>query len=113
VLAAVLLQGALVVVAGLGAAWLKPAWAPSLMAGGLAVWLPNIALAAYLALRASMVRVLGLGVILAGEGLKVAVTVALLVGSARSLGADTVWPAVVLGAVIALKGQWLALWATK
>lgn len=113
VLAAVFLQGALVLVGGLGAAWLQPAWAPSLLAGGLAIWVPNIALAAYLAFRASIVRVLGLGVILAGEGLKVAVSIALLVGFARTLGTATVWPALVLGVVIALKGQWLALWVTK
>lgn len=107
------IQGAAVAVGALAGSYFGWDCSQSVLAGGFALWLPNAALAAYLWARARVVRVLGVGVFLAGEGLKLAATVALLLGSLRALGDATVWPGILAGVFIALKGQWLAVWFTR
>ena len=33
--------------------------------------------------------------------------------AARWMGANMVWPALVIGVIVALKGQWVAVWFTR
>jgi|LauGreDrversion4_2_1035121.scaffolds.fasta_scaffold184666_2 F0F1-type ATP synthase assembly protein I len=106
-------QGAAVVAGAIVGSYFGWDCAQSVLAGGFALWLPNAALAAYLWARARVVRVLGVGVFLAGEGLKLAASIALLVGAVRALGEAAVWPGILAGIFLALKGQWLAVWFTR
>lgn len=87
--------------------------AKSLFAGGAAVALPNTALAGYLWLKARQVRVLSAATFLAGEMLKLAGTLAALYFAGRWMGTNMVWPALVIGVIVALKGQWVAVWFTR
>ena len=107
------IQGAAVAVGALAGSYFGWDCSQSVLAGGFALWLPNAALAAYLWARARVVRVLGVGVFLAGEGLKLTASIALLVGAVRALGDAAVWPGVLAGIFLALKGQWLAVWFTR
>jgi len=112
-LATLSIQGTAVAAGALVGSYFGWDCAQSVLAGGFALWLPNAALAAYLWARARVVRVLGVGVFLAGEGLKLAASIALLVGTARALGDAAVWPGILAGIFLALKGQWLAVWFTR
>ncbi|MGD9602051.1 MAG: ATP synthase subunit I [Gammaproteobacteria bacterium] len=87
--------------------------ASSLLAGGLSVAGPNALLAVYLWLKSRAVRVLSIATFLAGELLKLAGTAVALYASARAMGERMVWPALVIGVIVALKGHWLAVWFTR
>jgi len=107
------IQGAAVIAGAVAGSYFGWDCTRSVLAGGFALWIPNAALAAYLWARARIVRVLGVGVFLAGEGLKLAASIALLVGAVRALGDATVWPGILAGMFLALKAQWLAVWFTR
>lgn len=107
------LQLGVVMVAGLAVAPFNAWAAVSLVAGGMAVAVPNALLAFYLWSKARVIRALSAATFMVGESLKLAATMALLVILSRSLGPATVWPALVAGIFLALKGQWLAVWFTR
>ena len=85
----------------------------SLLFGGIAVAVPNAALALWLTLRRLRAGTLGIGAMLGGELLKVALTIALLVIVVKALKPELAWLALVVGVVVALKAQWLAVWFTR
>ena len=87
--------------------------AKSLFAGGAAVALPNAALAGYLWLKARQVRALSAATFLAGEMVKLAGTLVALYLVMRWMDASMVWPALIAGVIVALKGQWVAVWFTR
>ena len=87
--------------------------ARSLLVGGAAVALPNTVLAGYLWLKARQVRALSAATFLAGEMLKLVGILMALFLAARWMGANMVWPALVIGVIVALKGQWVAVWFTR
>ncbi|MEN9727767.1 MAG: hypothetical protein RL434_2133 [Pseudomonadota bacterium] len=107
------LQLGVVVVAGLGVALFDARAAMSLLLGGMAVVVPNALLAFYLWSKARIIRALSAATFMAGESLKLGATVALLFIATRVLGPAAVWPALVAGVFLALKGQWLAVWFTR
>lgn len=106
-------QWATILACVLAAGLISGGAALSLSAGGGAVAVPNTLLAAALWLRARRVRVLSAATFLAGEMAKLVGTIVLLALFARALGDATVWPALVAGVIVALKGQWLAVWFTR
>lgn len=85
----------------------------SLLSGGIAVAVPNAALALWLTLRRLRTGTLGIGTMLGGELLKVALTIALLVIVVKALKPELAMLALVVGVVVALKAQWLAVWFTR
>lgn len=87
--------------------------AVSVIAGGAAIAVPNSILALVLWLKARQVGLLSVTTFLLGEGLKLALTVALLALVIKELTPGIVWLALVLGVIGALKAQWLALWFTR
>lgn len=107
------LQWGIVLGASLIAALVNIDSARSLLAGGAAVAFPNALLAGYLWLKARQVRVLSAVTFLAGEMLKLLGTGTALYLAARWIGAETAWPALIIGVIVALKGQWLAVWFTR
>jgi len=110
---AVALQWAVVVVLA-GLAWIGAGKtsAMSLLLGGASVALPNSLLAAWLTVRIRHAGGAGLVAMLGGELLKVGLTIALLVVVAKS-GPDVSMLALIIGVIVALKAQWLALWFTR
>jgi len=110
---AIALQWAVILVLS-GIAWF---WgdraAQSLLVGGAAVAVPNALLAAWLTLRLYRSGPVGIAGMLAGELLKLGMTVALLVMVVRTLQAQVAWLALIVGVVAALKAQWLAVWFTR
>ncbi len=107
------LQSGVVVVAGLGVGLFDARAAMSLLIGGMAVVVPNALLAFYLWSKARIIRALSVATFMVGESLKLGATIALLFMATRVLGPATVWPALVAGVFLALKGQWLAVWFTR
>jgi len=107
------LQLGIVMVAGLGAALFSTRAAVSLIFGGVAVAVPNALLSLYLWSKARIVRALSAATFMVGESLKLGAIIALLFITARVLGHAIVWPALVEGVFLALKGQWLAVWFTR
>lgn len=93
--------------------WAADAGAVSLLVGGAAVAVPNALLALWLTLRIQRVRVVSLPALLAGELLKLGLTLALLALLVAAWRQTMVWPAFIVGVVGALKAQWLALWFTR
>jgi ATP synthase protein I len=87
--------------------------AESALFGGLAVAVPNALLALWLTLRLYRRGPVGAVGMLVGEMLKLGMTIALLVIVARALHPHTVWLALLVGVVAALKAQWLAVWFTR
>jgi len=85
----------------------------SLLVGGAAVAVPNALLAAWLTLRLMRAGSLGMTAMLAGELLKLALTVALLAIVVKALERQVVWLALIAGVIVALKAQWLAVWFTR
>ena len=96
-------------------AWLVsgPIAAKSLFCGGAAVALPNTALALWLLARMRLPGLTGAMAIMRGEVLKLGFTVAALVVAASKLRPELHFPALLLGMLVALKAQWLALWMTR
>lgn len=105
---AVVLGLSLVAGAGFGAIA-----AQSLVLGGGAVALPNAVLALWLTLRLYRHGPVGAVGMLAGEMLKLGLTIALLVMGVQALQPQVAWLALIVGVVTALKAQWLALWFTR
>lgn len=110
---AVALQWAVILVLS-GIAWI---WghraAQSLLLGGAAVAVPNALLAAWLTLRLYRSGAVGVTSMLAGELLKLGMTIALLVIVVTTLKTQIAWLALIVGVVAALKAQWLAVWFTR
>lgn len=110
---AIALQWA-VILALSGIAWI---WgeraAQSLLLGGAAVALPNALLALWLTLRLYRRGTVGMASMLAGELLKLGMTIALLVIVVGALKSQVAWLALIVGVVAALKAQWLAVWFTR
>ncbi len=97
-------------IAGFG--WGRSA-AISLFCGGAAVAFPNTSLALWLSLRRWRVGSLGVASVMAGELLKMGLTIALLVLMVVQLKPALSWLALIVGVIAALKAQWLALWVTR
>ena len=108
------LQWALVVALA-AAAWLVKdyAAAQSLFLGGASVALPNSLLAAWLTLRVRHAGVVGPAAMLVGEILKLGLVMGCLVMVAVRFKPELSWLALIVGVVVALKAQWLALWMTR
>lgn len=97
-------------IAGLGWGY---ASAASLFCGGAAVALPNSSLALWMSLRRWRTGSLGVASVMAGELLKLGLTIALLVVMVVQLKPALSWLALVVGVIAAIKAQWLALWVTR
>ena len=111
---AIALQWAVVLLlAGIAWVWFGVRSAQSLLLGGAAVALPNALLALWLTLRLYRTGAVGMVSMLAGELLKLGVTIALLVIVVGALKPQVVWLALIIGVVAALKAQWLAVWFTR
>lgn len=111
---AIALQWALVIIFA-AAAWLVGGnfAALSLFCGGAAVALPNALLALWLTLRLRSKGAVGAAGMMTGELLKLTFTLAAIVLVAVKLKPELSWLAMLTGVVVALKGQWLALWVTR
>lgn len=110
---AVALQWAVVLGLSLIAWAFGSAAAMSLLFGGAAVAVPNALLALWLTLRLYRSGPVGAAGMLAGEMLKVGLTVAVLVIGVSAHKAQIAWLALIVGVVAALKAQWLAVWFTR
>ena len=111
---AIALQWSIILVLA-GAAWLVSGEgvARSLLGGGAAVALPNAVLAWWLTLRVRRAGNAGAGAMMFGEILKLAFTLAAIVLVIENLKPGLSWLAMLLGVLVALKSQWLALWVTR
>ena len=98
-----------------GVAWMffGTGSAKSLLVGGGAVAVPNALLAAWLTARLYRVGTVGFASLLAGELLKLGMTIALLVIVVVAHKPQIAWLALIVGVVAALKAQWLAVWFTR
>ena len=103
--------GVIAVLTGLAWFWGDIA-ARSLFLGGAAVALPNSLLAAWLTLR-QRASALSVVAVMAGELLKLGLTIALLAMVTARLKPDVSVLALLVGVIAALKAQWLALWVTR
>ena len=101
---------ALAILAGL---WAGRFGATSAFLGGAAVAVPNTLLALWLTIRVERVGALSASALLAGELLKLGLTLAVLIIGVASFRHSLVWPALIVGVIGALKAQWLALWYTR
>lgn len=111
---AIALQWVVIILcAGLAWIWPGAGAGQSLFLGGAAVAVPNALLAAWLTLRLYRVGTVGMVSMLSGELLKLGMTVALLVIVVGALKPQVVWLALIVGVVVALKAQWLAVWFTR
>lgn len=81
----------------------------SLLLGGMAVAMPNALFALWLSLRLRVASASSAPAMMAGEMLKLGLTLMLLVSVARQSQDQLVWPALLIGVLVALKGHWLAL----
>ncbi|MGQ0585713.1 MAG: ATP synthase subunit I [Gammaproteobacteria bacterium] len=105
--------GVILLCSGLAWIWPGASGAQSLFLGGVAVAVPNTLLAMWLTLRLYRSGAVGMGSMLGGELLKLAMTIALLVIVVKALRLQVVWLALIIGVVAALKAQWLAVWFTR
>ena len=103
----------ILVFAGVAWAMAGTRGAQSLLVGGAAVAVPNALLALWLTLRLYRVGAVGVASMLAGELLKLGMTITLLVVVVVALKPQIVWLALIVGVVAALKAQWLAVWFTR
>jgi len=111
---AVALQWAVILLlAGIAWVWVGTRGAQSLLLGGVAVALPNALLALWLTVRLHRTGTVGMASMLAGELLKLGMTIALLVIVVSALKPQVAWLALIIGVVAALKAQWLAVWFTR
>ncbi len=103
------LQAALVVMVAVGMALFMGATAGwSTLAGGAACWLPSALFAWRLSLALRLRPEQVAAVFFIGEFAKMLFTVLILFGMARVV--DTIyWPGAVLGVIVAVKANWLAL----
>ncbi|HEY0973369.1 MAG TPA: ATP synthase subunit I [Solimonas sp.] len=81
----------------------------SLLWGGMAVALPNALFATWLAMRMRVASAASAPAVMAGEMLKLGLTLMLLIAVARQPQEQLSWPALLIGVIVALKGHWLAL----
>ena len=111
---AIALQWAVILLlAGVAWAAFGAGSAQSLLAGGVAVAAPNALLAAWLTVRVYRIGTVGAASMLAGELLKLGMTIALLAAVVVALKPQVAWLALIVGVVAALKAQWLAVWFTR
>ena len=103
----------ILVFAGVAWAMAGTRGAQSLLVGGAAVAVPNALLALWLTLRLYRVGAVGVASMLAGELLKLGMTITLLVVVVVALKPHISWLALIVGVVAALKAQWLAVWFTR
>ena len=103
----------ILLVAGLAWAAAGTRGAQSALLGGAAVAVPNALLAFWLTLRLYRVGTVGVASMLGGELLKLGMTVTLLVAVVVALKPHISWLALIVGVVVALKAQWLAVWFTR
>ncbi|MGH8442770.1 MAG: ATP synthase subunit I [Nevskiaceae bacterium] len=103
----------ILLLAGIAWAGFGPRAAQSLLLGGVAVALPNALLALWLTVRLYRLGTVGIVSMLAGELLKLGMTIALLVIVVGALKTQVAWLALLVGVVAALKAQWLAVWFTR
>lgn len=99
--------------AGVAWAWSGTGGAVSLLLGGAAVAVPNALLALWLTARLYRTGAVGVTSMLAGELLKLGLTIALLALIGTALRPHLAWLALIVGVVAALKAQWLAVWFTR
>ena len=98
-----------------GAAWLVAGGQASIVRsvayGVLAAWLPAVLFARVLARRMRRQANAGsaLMALMVGEGIKIALTIALLLAAPRVL-AQVSWLALLAGFVVTIKAAWVALW---
>jgi F0F1-type ATP synthase assembly protein I len=103
----------ILLLAGVAGAGFGIGSAKSLLLGGVVVALPNALLALWLTLRLYRAGAVGMVSMLAGELLKLGMTIALLVIVVVALKPHVAWLALIVGVVAALKAQWLAVWFTR
>ena len=86
-----------------------PVW--SVAYGALAAWLPAVLFARMVARRMRRQANAGsaLMALMVGEGIKIALTVALLLAAPRVM-AQVHWLALLAGFVVTIKAAWVALW---
>lgn len=106
-------QWAIVLAATLLACFAGSESAWSLFLGGASVVAANTSLAGYLWAMSSVRRVVSIAHFLVGEACKLLATGTALYLSVRALGERMVWPALIVGVLVALKGQWLAVWFSR
>jgi F0F1-type ATP synthase assembly protein I len=98
-----------------GVTWIwsgeKAGW--FLFLGGAAVALPNSVLALWLTLRVHRVGTVGVVAMFVGEFVKLWGTIALLVVVVVKNKPDLAMLPLIIGVIVALKAQWLALWVTR
>ena len=84
---------------------------PSAAYGALAAWLPAVLFARLVArrMRQQCNAASALLALMVGEGIKIALTVALLLAAPRLL-AQVHWLALLAGFVVTIKAAWAALW---
>lgn len=111
--AMVLQCGVVAGIAGIVAVLVGANAALSLLCGGAAVVLPNLVLAAWLTPRLQGADASGAVAMMVAEGLKLAGTTGLLLGSVFAMRSALVWPAFLLGIVAALVANWVSLWITR
>ena len=87
--------------------------AVSCLLGALAVVLPNLLVGGLLWLRVTVSGRVGMGALLVGEGAKLLLVFSGLSGAVRFMESGLAWPAFIIGILVALKAQWLALWCTR
>lgn len=85
----------------------------SLLAGGMAVALPNVGMAIWLLPRLQTESADGAAALMVAEGAKLAATVGLLVMAVLWVGQALIWPAFIAGIIVALVANWLSLWVTR
>ena len=106
---------ALVGMLAVGVAWLVSGgqWPPvqSVAYGALAAWLPAVFFARMVARRMRRQANAGsaLMALMVGEGIKIALTVGLLLAAPKVL-AQVHWLALLAGFVVTIKAAWVALW---
>lgn len=88
--------------------WGLPAGRSALL-GGMAVALPNVLFAFWLMLRLRVASASSAPAMMAGEMLKLGLTLMLLASVAQQPQEQLSWPALLIGVLAALKGHWLAL----
>lgn len=98
-----------------GAFWAFAGWlqAVSCAVGVAVVGIPTLIAGGALWARTTLMRTLNVANFLIAEVFKVSLIVAGLIGAIRWLGHGISWPALLVGLIAGLKGQWLALWFTR
>jgi ATP synthase protein I len=105
------LAGLVVVIVAWGVSGGSSVAATSAAYGALAAWLPAVLFARMVArrLRQQANPASALLALMVGEGIKIALTVALLLAASKVM-AQVNWLALLAGFVVTIKAAWVALW---